>query len=220
MLEKGDVCLDLARSHVQLVLAVHRIFSRHLAVLRSDTRGDRRDWTAGMTGTHRQGPQHRLDPLIRTLELSHPVLRLGHSSGDDREYRTRIVLRLAAHRVAEVALDGRVAVTAFLAVFVLGTGVFLFRTLEQHLGCFRCALEGRLQRQCLRRTGSPDQGSAKAGTHSRARSQLEVDPLDSSPKDNCHGCTESWANRSETKNTAVSPRVQVCKKGSREITYQ
>lgn len=90
MLEKGD--LDLARSHVQLVFAVNRVFARHLAMLRSNTRGDGRDWTAGMTRTCRQGPQHRLDPLIRTLELRHPVLGLRRSGGDSREDRARIIL--------------------------------------------------------------------------------------------------------------------------------
>lgn len=39
----GEVYLDLARSHVQLVLAMHRVFARHLAMLCSDTRRDRRD---------------------------------------------------------------------------------------------------------------------------------------------------------------------------------
>lgn len=43
-----------------------------------------------------------------------------------------------------------------------------------------------------------------------------MDPLDSSPKDNCHGCTESWANRSKTKTPMSVPEFRCAKKGSRD----
>lgn len=60
-------------------------------------------------------------------------------------------------------------------------------------------------------------GVERRDTHGRTRTQLEVDPLNSSPEDDCDCCTESWANRSEAKNRCQSPSFQVVqRKGSRD----